>query len=186
MVADQEQRSQPKSAFREVVETVVFTFLIYFLIRTFVFENYRVVGLSMYPTLEDNQFVAVSKISYRLHKPQRGDIIVFRDAQGGSRKLIKRVIGLPGDVVEIQQGQVFINGYLLDEPYIVTPAYQSKAPITVPEGQYFVLGDNRNNSSDSRSWGTLPYEDIVGKAWLTYWPPSMWGLIPHETYSGVS
>jgi signal peptidase I len=185
MQADQEPISRTKSAFREVVETIVFTLLIYFLVRTFLFENYRVVGTSMFPTLEDNQFLVVNKLVYRLHEPQRGDIIVFRDPQDKGRKLIKRVMGLPGDVLEIRQGQVFINARRLEEPYIPDPARYSRPPSSIPDGQYFVLGDNRNNSSDSSSWGTLPRENIVGKAWLSYWPPPVWGIIPHETYGDV-
>jgi signal peptidase I len=185
MQADQEPKSRTKSAFREVVETIVFTLLIYFLVRTFLFENYRVVGSSMFPTLEDNQFLVVNKLAYRLQQPQRGDIIVFRDPHDKERKLIKRVIGLPGDVLEVRQGQVFVNDQRLEEPYIQDPARYSRPPSSVPDGQYFVLGDNRNNSSDSSNWGTLPRENIVGKAWLSYWPPPLWGVIPHETYGNV-
>jgi len=185
MQAEQEPKSRTKSAFREIVETIVFTLLIYFLIRTFLFENYRVVGSSMVPTLEDNQYLVVNKLLYRLQGPQRGDIIVFRDPHGLNRKLIKRVIGLPGDTLEIKQGQVFIAGQPLAEPYIRDPAQYSRAPSQIPDGQYFVLGDNRNNSSDSSNWGTLPRDNIVGKAWLSYWPPTLWGVIQHETYGNV-
>jgi len=185
MQADQEPKSRTKSAFREVVETIVFTLLIYFLVRTFLFENYRVVGSSMFPTLEDGQFLVVNKLVYRLQGPQRGDIIVFRDPHAPDRKLIKRVVGLPGEMLEIRHGQVFINNQRLDEPYIKDLAQYSRPPSPIPDGQYFVLGDNRNNSSDSSSWGTLPGDNIVGKAWLSYWPPPMWGVIQHETYGNV-
>lgn len=174
--------SQTKSALRETIETIIVTLLVYLLIRTFLFENYRVVGYSMSPTLDDGQFLAVNKLAYRLHEPERGDIVVFRDPINPNRKLIKRVIGLPGDVVEIRQGQVLINEQPLEEPYIQVPAHYSQPPLPIPEGHYFVLGDNRNNSSDSSNWGPLPRKNIVGKAWISYWPPSLWGIIPHETY----
>jgi signal peptidase I len=185
MQREEQATSQARSALREIVETVLFTLIIYVLVRTFLFENYRVVGRSMEPTLQNDQFLVVSKLDYRLHTPQRGDIIVFRDPQHQDRKLIKRIIGLPGDVVEISNGAVSINGYLLDEPYIDSPSRYTEAPLPVPDGQYFVLGDNRNNSSDSHAWGTLPADLIVGKAWLSYWPPATWGRILHETYDGV-
>jgi signal peptidase I len=183
MQAEPQQRpQQTRSALREVVETLLFTLLIYLLIRTFLFENYRVVGTSMDPTLADGEFLVVNKLGYRLHQPQRGDIIVFRDPYSPDRKLIKRVIGLPGESVEIRDGQVLINNQILDEPYLDEVGNSARAAAAIAEDEYFVLGDNRNNSSDSRSWGTLPRAGIVGKAWLSYWPPTMWGLIPHEAY----
>lgn len=186
MQAEEQPPSRaPKSALREAVETLLLTVLIYFLIRTFLVENYRVEGHSMDPTLADNQFLMVSKLAYRLGEVQRGDIIVFRDPHGGKRKLIKRVIGLPGEVVEIRNGQVFINDRQLAEPYIAAPGRYSSAPMPIPEGQYFVLGDNRNNSSDSHNWGTLLQDKLVGKAWVSYWPPRLWGVLPHETYGDV-
>ena len=185
MQTEEQSTSQAGSALREIVETILFTLLIYVLVRTFLFENYRVVGRSMEPTLENDQFLVVSKLDYRLHTPQRGDIIVFRDPRADNRKLIKRIVGLPGDTVEITNGLVTINGQPLEEPYIESPSRYTEDPLTVPDGQYFVLGDNRNNSSDSHAWGTLAGDLIVGKAWLSYWPPSMWGRIPHENYDGV-
>lgn len=185
MQAEEQPKPAARSALREIVETILFTLLIYALIRTFLFENYRVVGRSMEPTLENDQFLVVNKLSYRLHAPQRGDIIVFRDPRDEGRKLIKRVIGLPGERVAVRDGQVFVNGSPLDEPYISSPPRYSQAAQLIPEGHYFVLGDNRNNSSDSHSWGTLPDQEIVGKAWVSYWPPSMWGLIPHEAYGDI-
>jgi signal peptidase I len=182
-----EERTRPSGAsvLREFVETILFTLLIYVIVRTFLFENYRVLGRSMEPTLENDQFLVVNKLGYRLYAPQRGDIIVFVDPTSPDRKLIKRIIGLPGETVEIRDGQVLINGRKMDEPYITVPWHSTRPASIIPEDQYFVLGDNRNNSSDSRSWGTLPEEDIVGKAWLSYWPPNMWGLIPHEAYAGL-
>jgi signal peptidase I len=185
MEAAEQPGSGTKSTLRELVETVLLTLLIYILVRSFLFENYRVVGRSMVPTLENDQYLAVNKLGYRLHEPQRGDIIVFRDPSDDERKLIKRVIGLPGEVVEIRDGQVFIEGWPLKEPYIEAPPRYAYAPTLIPEDQYFVMGDNRNNSSDSHNWGTLPQDMIVGKAWVSYWPPRLWGVIPHEIYGNL-
>jgi signal peptidase I len=185
MQSEEQLKPRGRSAFRELVETILFTLLIYFLVRFFLFENYRVVGHSMDPTLEDEQYLVVSKLSYRIGEPQRGDIIVFEDPHDASRKLIKRVIGLPGEEVEIQQGQVYIDGQMLDEPYIDGPGHYSVPASFIPAGEYYVLGDNRNNSSDSHSWGALNGDRIVGKAWLSYWPPDLWGIVPHEAYGSL-
>lgn len=185
MQAEEDARSRTKSIVRELVETIVFTLLLYVLIRTFLFENYRVLGHSMDPTLENDQFLVVNKLGYRLGEPERGDIIVFRDPRTDERKLIKRIIGLPGEVLEIQEGQVLINDQRLDESYIAAKGHYSQPPGLIPEDEYFVLGDNRNNSSDSHNWGTLPRAKIIGKAWISYWPPRLWGLIPHENYESV-
>jgi signal peptidase I len=182
MQTDQQPKTRKKSVLREFVETILFTLLIYFLIRTFLFENYRVVGHSMDPTLDDEQYLVVCKFLYRLQEPQRGDIIVFQDPRAGDRKLIKRIIGMPGESVEIKNGQVFVDGQSLDEAYIEERPHYSRPPSKVPEGEYFVLGDNRNNSSDSHNWGTLPRGAIVGKSCVSYWPPEVWGLIPHASY----
>lgn len=185
MQAEEQSASRGKSILREFVETVVFTLLIYALVRTFLFENYRVLGHSMDPTLENDQFLVVNKLGYRLHDPKRGDIIVFRDPRTDQRKLIKRVIGLPGEMLEIEDGQVFINDQLLDEPYITNSGHYSQPRSPIPEEQYFVLGDNRDNSSDSHNWGTLPRDKILGRAWVSYWPPRLWGLVPDEIYGDV-
>lgn len=185
MSAEEQAGSRTKSVFREFAETIILTLLIYFLVRTFLFENYRVLGHSMDPTLENDQFLVVNKLGYRLGEPERGDIIVFRDPRSEERKLIKRVIGLPGEVLEVQDGRVLINGHRLDEPYVDNPGRYTQEATPIPEGMYFVLGDNRNNSSDSHNWGTLPRDRVVGKAWVSYWPPRLWGVIPHEIYGGV-
>lgn len=186
MQVEEQPKARTKSALREFVETVLITLLIYILIRTFLFENYRVLGHSMDPTLADSQYLVVNKLIYRLQDPQRGDIIVLHDTKDDARKLIKRVIGLPGETIEIRAGQVLVDGQALNEPYIARPAGYSQPATEIPAGQYYVLGDNRNNSSDSHNWGTLPEGKIVGKAWLSYWPVSRWGIIPHETYEDVS
>ena len=185
MQSEDQPKSRGRSAIRELLETILFTLLIYFLVRFFLFENYKVVGNSMAPTLENGQFLVVNKLGYRLGEPQRGDIVVFQDPRDPARKLIKRVIALPGEVVEIQHGEVHINGQKLDESYVNGPGRYSVPATPIPAGQYYVLGDNRSNSSDSHSWGTLDGESIVGKAWLSYWPPQLWGFVPHEVYGDI-
>jgi signal peptidase I len=180
---DEQVEPRRGSAFREMVETILLTLLIYVLIRTFLIENYRVVGHSMAPTLTDKQFLVVSKLDYRLREPHRGDIVVFLDPRNDGRKLIKRIIGLPGEMVEIRNGQVFVEGQVMDEPYVQNQAGYSEPPTQVPEGDFYVLGDNRSNSSDSHNWGTLPRDKIVGRAWFSYWPPEVWGPIAHAEYA---
>ena len=132
----------------------------------------------MNPTLQNGEYVLVSRLSYKLNLPQRGDIIVFSYPVDTNQDLIKRVIGLPGETVSVRNSQVLINGVLLEEPYIAQePLYSGEW--TVPNGQLFVLGDNRNDSKDSHQWGMLPVENIIGKALIIYWPPPEWKLVSH-------
>jgi signal peptidase I len=168
-----------KSVLREVVETIVLTVIIFFLIQTVV-RNFRVVGTSMEPNLHDSQYLIVDKISYRLGEPRRGDVIVFEPPNRPGEDYVKRVIGRSGELVEVQNGQVFINNQPLDEPYVVYPGSYSMSPRRVGPSELFVLGDNRNSSSDSHNWGMLSKDKVVGKAWISYWPPSQWGVIPRD------
>lgn len=154
----------------ETLQVIVLAVLLYFLIDTFI-ARVRVENISMLPTLKPGEFVIVSKIAYRAGSIQRGDVIVFRYPMNPREDYIKRVIGLPGDRVEIRGGVVYVNGQPLIEPYISGPPNYEGA-WEVPEGQLFVLGDNRNQSSDSHSWGFVPVENVVGKALVVYWPPS--------------
>jgi signal peptidase I len=119
----------------------------------------------------------IEKISYRLHEPERGDIIVLRRAAGTTEPLIKRVIALPGETVEIYNGQVLINGEPIAEPYLSQSTLGNMPPQLVPEEHVFVLGDNRRASNDSRAFGMVAYSDIIGKAWIRYWPPGEFGLV---------
>ena len=173
---------QPREVLiREIVETLLLTLFIFWIVNT-VTGRFRIEGSSMLPTLTEGEMIIINKLSYYLDEPERGDIIVLHFPNDRSREFIKRLIGLPGDRIEIANGMVAVNGAVLDEPYINDdPAYTGSW--TVPEGQYFVLGDNRNNSSDSHIWSFLPREDIVGKAWLIYWGPEDWGLVPHSAHA---
>jgi signal peptidase I len=169
---------QPREVLlREIVETLLLTLFIFWIVNT-VTGRFRIEGSSMMPTLKEGEMVIINKLSYYLDEPERGDIIVLHFPNDRSREFIKRLVGVPGDHIEVADGVVSVNGITLDEPYInEEPAYVGSWE--VPEGQYFVLGDNRNNSSDSHIWSFLPREDIVGKAWVIYWGPEDWGLVPH-------
>ena len=161
----------------DIIETLVLAVVLFLGINA-VSARVRVDGFSMIPTLKDGEFVLVSKLNYKFVTVERGDIIVFHFPMDPEQELIKRVIGLPGDTIGVQNGQVSVNGQVLDEPYIAaTPAYSGEWQ--VPDGQLFVLGDNRNDSSDSHSWGFLPFEKVVGKAVVIYWPPTLWEVIRH-------
>ncbi len=178
-------RQEWKQFLREILETVGLA-VILFLVINVISARVRVEGYSMLPTLDNGEYVLISRLSYKLGDFQRGDIIVFRppmypDAPFWQRLFglpgfddkyedyIKRIIGLPGDTVRIANGTVYINNVPLIEPYIAAPPDYSNE-WTVPEGQLFVLGDNRNNSADSHAWGFLPEENILGKALVVYWP----------------
>jgi len=165
---------------REIVETALLTAII-FLVVNAVIGRFRIESVSMQPNLYEGEYVIVDKISYTLSTPQRGDIIVFEKT--GQPDLIKRVIGLPGDTVEVRNQQVFVNGVALKEPYIANPPNYAFGPVQVEPGRYFVLGDNRSNSSDSHVWGTIPGDTIVGRAWIIYWPPPNWQIVPHYSYA---
>lgn len=192
---------------RELAETVLLTALIFFGVRSVV-QSFRVDGPSMLPSLESDQLLMVNKAVYwrtdqdsplasvaqgepagdddrfLFHQPQHGDVIVFEAPKDPGRDYIKRVIGVPGDVIRIRDGGVWRNGRRLREPYIgdtVTEADGYTAgedAWRVPRGQLFVLGDNRLGSSDSRAWGYVPMENVIGKAIFTYWPAGEWGGVP--------
>ena len=165
---------------REVLETMLPAVVIALLINLLLAQATRVYGQSMEPNLHTDQRLVVEKISYNqwwhLRGPQRGDVVVFR-VSPDSDLLIKRVIGLPGDKVEIRSGRVIINGTNLNEPYLTQPTYGDYGPLDVPPLHVFVLGDNRGFSNDSRAFGPLPLDSIIGRAWFSYWPPGQWGLV---------
>jgi signal peptidase I len=186
-------RQEWKRVLREILEDVLLA-LIFALVINVISVRVRVEGFSMLPTLENGEYVLISRLSYQLGKYQRGDIIVFRPPMyppapywqhllglpGFDDKYedyIKRIIGLPGETVRIADGSVYINGVRLLEPYVAAATNYSNE-WTVPEGQLFVLGDNRNNSADSHAWGFLPEKNILGKALVVYWPFASFMIIP--------
>jgi signal peptidase I len=158
---------------------IFFAALTAVLIVVFVVQPVKVEGTSMQPHLTDQERIFVNKFVYHFSAISRGDIVVFWYPRDETKSLIKRVIGLPGDTVEIQAGSVVVNSEPLVEPYL-DPDYVdslSFGPVLVPEGHYFVLGDHRDSSNDSRNWGAVPANKIFGKAILRYWPISKFGLI---------
>lgn len=198
-----------RSAVREVLETVLLTVLIFLVVRAVV-QNFKVEGHSMEPTLFNGQYLLINKALYweldlqplatvlpqlrgngqgtvqLFRSPARGDIVVFRAPQSPERDFIKRVIGLPGDKVEVTGGKVYVNGIALNEPYIKDPPLYETPTSVVPADSYFVLGDHRNNSSDSHVWGVVPRDNIVGAAWVSYWPPAKWGVVSAAPLSAAN
>jgi len=169
--------SEWKRILVDLLETVVLAFVLFLVINA-VSARVRVDGLSMLPTLKDGEFVLVNRLAYKLGEPTRGDIVVFRSTTNLDLDLIKRIIGVPGDQVSIAGEQVVVNGEALNEPYINAPPRYT-GDWSVPQGYLFVLGDNRNDSSDSHAWGLLPVQNVIGKAMLIYWPPPDWAMIDH-------
>jgi signal peptidase I len=153
--------------------------LVFGVVRPFVLEAFYIPSGSMLPTLKVGERVFVNKFIYRFSEPQRGDIVVFRDVEGADEDLIKRVVGLPGDEVAVQNGVLSLNGEPQEEPYVNTrfPDDSFYGPTKVPEGEVFVMGDNRSNSADSRVFGPVPMENVEGEAVVAFWPPSRIGLL---------
>jgi len=178
--------------FLDLMETVVIALAVFVVIYLFLFQPHQVRGSSMYPTFEDGEYILTDKISYRLGSPARGDVVIFRAPRNEEYDYIKRVIGLPGDLVEIENNHILVNNQLLPEDYLPTDFVTQpgsflgrETAVKVPQKQYFVLGDNRDHSSDSREWGFVPRENIVGKAWVRYWPTDRVGIVPEAHYQLV-
>jgi signal peptidase I len=182
------QRARRHSSTRNTLEwvaVIVGAVLVALLIKTFVVQAFRIPSESMVPTLEMGDRVLVNKLSYDAHDLNRGDVVVFTrpdNLPGGPdepKDLIKRVIGLPGDVLLTKDGQLYVNDRLLEEPYLPegTPTFGIDQPLTVPEGQVLVLGDNRENSSDGRVFGPIDQDTIIGRAFMIMWPPGRIGAI---------
>ena len=185
------QSGQWKVLLRDFVTIVVIAGVLVLILQAVV-QKFIVDGHSMDNTLQNGQQFMVNKVVYNLHEPKRGDIIVFHPpTEVDTDDYIKRIIGLPGETIFINEVTVYIidtEGTVteLEEPYIELESNRSLAAVTIPEGEYFVMGDNRGNSADSRNGWTLERENIIGKAWVTIWPPSLWGLIPNHDYEEES
>lgn len=176
-----------KDYFIEFFETIVVIGAIFALIYLFVAQFHKVSGYSMVPTFHDGDFLVTEKVSYRLGTPRRGDIIVLKNPRNESQDFIKRIIAVPGDILKVEGNSVFVNGQLLNESYLPpgtpTPArafLKEGLPVKVGTQEYFVFGDNREHSSDSRDWGSVTRKEIVGKAFFRYWPPGSIGLVPKD------
>ena len=173
---------QHPNMLRDLVETMVLV-AIAFLIVNALIGRFRIEQVSMLPNLHEGEYVIVDKVSYAFRQPERGEIIVLKNPRLGQPDLIKRVIGLPGETIEVRDGQVYINSQPLTEPYIQQPMGNPQPLITLQAGEYFVMGDNRSNSEDSRRFGPRPIGDIVGRAWVIYWPPPDWQVLSRPTYA---
>jgi len=171
----------------DVFKTVATVLGVAFMIRFFLIQPFYVSGPSMEPNFHNNEYIIVDQVTYRFRQPQRGDVIVFKYPQNIAVSFIKRIIATPGETVEIRNGQLYIynktnpNGTLLRESYI-NVGTQPDTKITIPKNQYFVLGDNRNDSSDSRVWGLLSRHLITGKVWVVIYPFEDFHTIPHPAY----
>lgn len=169
-----------RSAWGEIIQTLIMAAILYFAIDA-VFERVMVLNISMQPTLYEGNLILVNKLAYKVGKIQTGDVVIFHNPNFLEEDYIKRLIGKPGDVVKVEGGVVYVNGTALTEPYLAAPPEYSDEWI-VPADSVFVLGDNRNSSSDSHSWGFVPVEDLVGKALLVYWPFESMKILSHPDY----
>ena len=180
-------------AFREVSEALILALIVFLVIQGSV-RNFKVEGSSMFPSLNSGQFLLVNKLVYfkldtsrlsrvipfwdedtpsnhfAIHPPRRGEVIVFRFPGDTSKDFVKRVIGLPGEEVEIVSGTTYIDGVALEEPYLTTKDGSNTSSLLLDDAEYFVMGDNRRSSNDSRNWGAVPEANILGKVWVVYWP----------------
>ncbi|OCL27057.1 signal peptidase I [Orenia metallireducens] len=163
--------------FKEYLQSIIVALLISFFIITFVVQAFYIPSGSMLPTLKPGDRIFANKFIYRFREPKRQEIIVFKWPVNPKRRFIKRLIGLPGDEVKIVEGQVYINDKPLEEDYTLERSYTDFPEVKVPKGHYFMLGDNRNNSEDSRFWGFVPRKNILGKAFVIFWPLDRMGLI---------
>ena len=166
-----------KTFFREILITAILALLIFFTVQATI-QTFVVVGSSMQPSFQDGERLLVTKITYKLHQPERGDVVIFEPPDNQRTDYIKRIIAVPGDTIEVKTRTVYVNGSQLDEPYINSPPSYTLEEQKIPEESYFVLGDNRDNSNDSHRGWVVPRQNIVGKAWLSIWPPDKWGLVP--------
>jgi signal peptidase I len=177
---------QPENPWVEAAKTIITAGILAFGIRTFVAEARYIPSSSMEPTLQINDRLIIEKISYHLYDPKRGDVVVFNPTDALKAKnfkdaFIKRIIGLPGDTIKISNGIVYVNGDKLSEDYIAQKPDYEFGPVKVPEGQYLVLGDNRNNSYDSHYWGFVPKEKFVGRAFVRFWPFTRLGVLDDQS-----
>ena len=171
----------PMKIAREVAITVLIALAVFAVLRL-TMQSYTVVMSSMEPNFYQGDCIMVNKMSYRSSGPQRGQVIVFNPPFDSPHPYIKRVIGLPGETIEIRDQSVFIDGIPLDEEYVMAPPNYTMLVTVVPENEYFVLGDNRNNSNDSHTGWMVPRDNIIGRAWFVYWPPSRWRVVQHHSY----
>lgn len=175
--------------FLDIIEVVVFAVGIFFFVYLLIMRPHKIKGQSMHPNFPDNEYLLTEKVTYYLRQPVRGDVVVFTPPVSETDEFIKRVIALPGEKIVIEGGKVYVNGQLLKESYISENIRTQNGSFlsegveyTVPPGEYFVLGDNRPHSSDSRAWGPIKKKSISGRAWVAYWPLTSAGTIKLPNY----
>jgi signal peptidase I len=207
--SDKQQR-RGRRFFREVIETVIAAAVLFFIVQAMI-QSYQVEGPSMEPSVHNNELLLVNKAIYfkvarttvdrflpfidlqgdgnlyPFHPPERGEIVVLRGPDGSTRDFIKRIVAGPGDTLEIRRGSLFVNGRAVDEPYVSQlDLSTTTGPTVIPPGQYYVLGDNRPVSRDSRAWGPITEDMIIGKAWFAYWPFEVLGFLGHNSVAATS
>ena len=176
--------------FLDILQTIVLALAIFMVVYFFLMQPHQVRGSSMFPNFKDGEYLLTDKISYRLSNPKRGDVIVFEAPPNRREDFIKRIIGLPGEEVTLKEGKIFVNNSQLNETYLPLSSstqagtyLEEEKTTRLKDNEYFVFGDNRNFSSDSRMWGPIKREDITGRAFFVYWPPGEVGIIPGITYA---
>lgn len=175
--------------FLDILEVVVFAIGIFFFVYLLIMRPHKIKGQSMHPNFPDGEYLLTEKVTYYLRSPERGDVVVFTPPISDTDEFIKRVIGLPGEKIAVNNGRVYINDKVLEEPYLANNLrtenggfLQNGGEFIVPEEEYFVMGDNRPHSSDSRSWGPITKKSISGRAWIIYWPPNLAGVTIKPKY----
>jgi signal peptidase I, bacterial type len=176
--------------FLDILEVVVFAVGIFFFIYLLVMRPHKISGQSMMPNFQDAEYLLTEKVTYYTRNPERGDVVVFMPPVSTTDEYIKRVIGLPGETILVKDGHIYINDKLLNEPYLKNSVVTTGGPFLgndqeykVPDGEFFVMGDNRPNSSDSRYWGPITKKVISGRAWIAYWPVSLAGVVRKPNYT---
>lgn len=177
----------------DFIETIVIALAFFVLIYFFIMQPHQVKGSSMYPNFHDNDYLLTEKVSYYLNEPERGDVVVFKSPINNEQDYIKRIIAVPKDIIKISQGKIYLNNQELKEPYLPNNTYTlpgsfltENKEIEVPENSYIVIGDNRNHSSDSREWGFVKKENIIGRSFFRYWPVNKLGLIENVKIETVN
>lgn len=178
--------------FLDILEVIVFAVGIFFFVYLLIMRPHKIKGQSMMPNFPDSEYLLTEKVSYYVRKPERGDVVVLAPPPEVSEtdEFIKRIIALPGERIMLKGGKVYVNNNVLNEPYLPSDIYTPTGPFmddgeefTIPAGEYYVMGDNRANSSDSRYWGPITRSEITGRAWVVYWPPKLAGVVQTPNYS---
>jgi signal peptidase I len=174
----------------DIIQVIFFAVAIFLFVYLLILQPHKIKGNSMDPTFKNGEFLLTDKVTYKFGDPKRGDVIVFKAPPDDKDEYIKRILGIPGDKVMVQGGKVYVNGQLVDEKVYLDPSVYTQGgnfandgeTILVPENSYFVMGDNRGGSFDSRAFGTIGREKITGRAWVVYWPPQKAGVVPEVNY----